>query len=539
MAVFTFYCHGTGSHRSRRDGEIVTTFSEHTASPFYILDGPGTPDTKSDHKLPGPLSVTHHPIPGSYNPFTRDKTLKSKTKAEYALRLKEAKDLAAKDAEEEEARKLAKVKVKGRVERILDAQGIDISTASGQRAYAERAVKNMGSGLNNPVEDEIVERDKAGKVIGVKTKYFREFKRAGLKKGTVSGYGWDDNIAEAIAVLFDRGISETTQPESNVAVGQFDVINMIGWSRGAVTCLRIANRLAEMNMPVKINIFAVDPVAGRDAGIRLEDTKEVPKIVRNYLGTLAMDEQRKGFAPQDYSRLTKKDGWSNVVLLPFPGKHNTVVRMDNGPLLNDAARVVWNLAYKFLTNFGTQFDKNLGAPMLNRNGAIDHYAKMMLRRKQYHHDLRNRGHLLDGYKNPRFAGGLGGREFTGMDKRPHETSLPALGHYVTDFNYFVNMHHRSLFGREYPRTTDWFFGNGGGAPVSVSAASVIGSELRRMTTFSPRAFELLEEMGVSRDVSTIPTTFHLPNQGVGRGGGSLNFNLNDAAGQLDGMGVME
>jgi hypothetical protein len=527
MAVFTFYCHGTGSHRSRRDHEIITTFSEHTQRNFHILDGPGAPDAKDSqgrlsHTVPGRLSAQNHPIPGTYNPFRTDKTLKSDKDATMEDMLAEAKKLST-DL--------------GRVDAIREAQGIDISTPRGQQKFAERAVDNLGFGLNNPVESTTLKRanrtDPGSKVVGVKTQYYREFtqNKAGIgveKKGTMTGYGWDDNIAEAVALLFDKGVNEETQPDgdSSRPISTIHRVNMIGWSRGAVTCLRIANRLEEIGLPIEINIFAVDPVAGGDAGTRLEDTRIIPPNVRNYLATLAMDEQRKGFAPQDLSRIRVRDtAKSNVVFLPFPGKHNTQVRLDNRGL-NEAARVVWSLAYRFLANFGTPLETGF-AELLRPAKAVDEYSKMLLKRGRYH-ELRNQG------MKQRVQGGLGGRQFTGMDQQAHKLSLPALSHYVTDYNYFVNVHHRALFQMLYPKTTEWFFEAGTEVGIKVDKAHPVGWELWKMRFDAPSALELLERVGLGRSAEG----FQLPPRGAGKAAADLGLNEILARGRMDQMGIL-
>ncbi len=527
MAVFTFYCHGTGSHRSRRDHEIITTFSEHTQRNFHILDGPGIPDAKDDqgrlsHTVAGPLSAQNHPIPGTYNPFRTDKTLKSDKNATMAEMVAEAQRLSRDPA---------------RVDAIQREQGIDIRTPKGQQKFAEKAVGNMGFGLNNAVESTTFKRenpaDPDSRVVGVKTQYHREYTQTkrGIgvdTKGTMTGYGWDDNIAEAIALLFQKGVNEEVQPSGDTSrpVSTIHRINMIGWSRGAVTCLRIANRLDEMGLPLEINIFAVDPVAGGDAGTRLEDTRIIPPNVRNYLATLAMDEQRKGFAPQDLSRITVREaGKSNVVFLPFPGKHNTQVRLDN-PGINEAARVVWHLAYRFLTNFGTPLDVGF-TELLRPARALDEYARMLLKRGRYH-ELRNQG------MKQRVQGGLGGRQFTGMDQQPHQLTLPALSQYITDYNCFVNVHHRVLFEQLYPKTMNWFFGNDTGEGIKVEKTHPVGKELWMMRFDAPSAFELLERVGLGR----LNDGFQLPRRGAGKAAANLGLNEILERGKMDQMGIL-
>jgi len=473
MSIFTLYCHGTGSHRSRRDGEIVTHFSGHTLGDFYVLDGPGMPDTKDktgqlDHEKPGELSVERHPIPGTYNPFTAGvgKTLKTDRDAEFRDLMKVAETLSGD---------------KNRVDAIKEAQRINIEKEKGRRKFADRALDNMGYAPNNPLEKVTFQRNQEGEV-GVKTKYYREYKGRSFgyrapTKGTLTGFGWDDNIAEAIAVLLECGIDE----------GRIQGINMLGWSRGAVTCLRIANRLFDMGVKnIPVNIFAVDPVAAQDAGLRLEDTRRIPPTVKHYLATLAMDEQREGFLPQDLSRVqVMSQEASNVIFLPFPGKHNTQVRLDN-PGLNQAAKVVWNLAYCFLTHLGTKLRAGC-VELVSPDKMINRYSKMLLNRPGYH-DLRNRG------LKQRVQGGLGGRPFTGMDEALHHTCHPKLSVYVTDPQCFMNIHHRTLFKHRYWNIYDWFFQPGSGE--GKITPDPIAAELKDMYDHAPATLELLQRVGL-------------------------------------------
>ena len=71
---------------------------------------------------------------------------------------------------------------------------------------------------------------------------------------SASGFGVEDNARHAIVTIANLD----TLPQT---------INMIGWSRGAVTALVIANLLFDPSTTeglfrqVNVNIFAIDPVA--------------------------------------------------------------------------------------------------------------------------------------------------------------------------------------------------------------------------------------------------------------------------------------
>lgn len=231
---------------------------------------------------------------------------------------------------------------------------------------------------------------------------------AGKHRGDIYGDGWNDNVAHTLFVL-----NELLKKD------QFpDVINLVGWSRGAVTTIKVANavynyfvkgqqfqvppgydqadseklvpypnleqRFASVNASsLNLNIFAIDPVPGRfglwanwggsdEIEERFPDTpgeldyQSLPPIVKKCVITLAMDERRSSFAPLSAGKVAS-GGDTKVVWLPFPGIHRTQLRMEpRDPtdenirrLLKSVPHLVFDLAWKFMTSNGTRFKKNL------------------------------------------------------------------------------------------------------------------------------------------------------------------------------------
>jgi hypothetical protein len=103
-------------------------------------------------------------------------------------------------------------------------------------------------------------------------------------------------------------------------------VNLIGWSRGAVTCLMIANAIAEdealKNIPV--NIFAVDPVPGGLNQQFYKSMTSLPGCVKNYFGVYARDEVSRNFS----AVLPKVEKSTKVTVVPLPGAHGTVAGSD-------------------------------------------------------------------------------------------------------------------------------------------------------------------------------------------------------------------
>jgi Domain of unknown function (DUF5621) len=500
--VFTIFCHGTGGHRNGRDLELITEFGaaywgrgDKNEGPdledefykqtyqksFLILDGVGTCDMYTT--ATGPAQVGNatdtapgHPTPGDFEPCD-----------------------------------------------------------------ALKAKKRESGGEDWQV-----------RVTGLKLKKLAWSKH----RGDIHGDGWDDNVAHALFVL--KQLKDS---------GEFpEVINCTGWSRGGVTCLKLAywiheyfvegkafhvlknyekgyvdgNYVELSGLPkitekvkaddLEINLFPIDPVPGRFStdstawGSSKDEEKfppgevdyqNLPPTVKRCIITLACDEQREGFVPicggwpehKDENgkvilaakeKLKVKDSTkSTVVWLPFPGIHRGQLRMEpRDPLTDGETRVfgktikknfneppvrhlltavphlVWDLAWRFLTQCGTHFKRNIledekfGGGLLGVKDVVELYSNVWLLKEAYHQG-RNRG------LKARAQGGLAPRLFTGYpfggrdSKFSHKKAptSPAhlrrhlftkrLGYYVKYPGFFINEHHRCCFEIAYPELYKW------------------------------------------------------------------------------------
>lgn len=262
--------------------------------------------------------------------------------------------------------------------------------------------------------------------------------------GLLAGSGWDDNVMHAVAALAE------VEPLPQT-------VNMIGWSRGAVTCTKLAYVLREFFPQVEVNIFAIDPVAGiGNKGDR--DASTIRSNVKNYLALLSMHETRGFFKPQDIKRVTFTSSSTNAIYLPFPGNHSGQVNLDKTCLkgIGEAAQVVWFLGMKFLQHFGTQFTKP-PSPDYSAQEVCNYYAKMKLKMPSYKKS------------SPGFFGGLamGGRKT--RDYLKHRVDQ-----YVKNSAYFINEHHRRVFKRAYPALYSYVFEDRG------SNVTQVGAEFKSM-----------------------------------------------------------
>lgn len=469
--VFTIFCHGTGSHRSSRDLELIAElgaaywnrgrtespnafYKAHYQQDFLILDGVGTSDSYTTELGPKVVGLATslkpaagekwaHAMPGDFKPDSLDKPHKQK-----------------------------KWKQPRGSQKNWDQRVSEM-------AYPSTPGKNYGD---------------------------------------IMGVGWDDNVAHALFVL-----------EELRKKGKFPtVINMIGWSRGAVTCIKLSNAIDDyfvrkqpyMRLPdakkgsgtavqfypaisgnvtaPKLNLFLVDPVPGRFGATGTElggkrstetfsdlpferDYRKLPAIVKNCIVTLALDEQREGFAALDDPKdLAVNRTKTNFVWLPFPGIHRTQVRLEprdppGTPAirkkLTSVPRVVWDLSWRFLTAHGTKFQRSgisngafNGKQLMTSEDLVDVYADIWLLRSEYH-QTRNRGVMqrIAGGLKPRIFTGypFAGREYSGKNpiqsKRKREDLFTSqLGFYVQSPGFFINEHHRACFEKAHPQLYKFF-----------------------------------------------------------------------------------
>lgn len=334
-------------------------------------------------------------------------------------------------------------------------------------------------------------------------------------------------------------------------------INMIGWSRGAVTCIKLANAICDHfvdgkpysvlkdykkgyvtgNMvqlypawtakvpasKITLNLFLIDPVPGR-FGVTGEefgskrsvermppgekDYQQLPRIVKRCIVTLASDEQRSGFVPLDADKvkiLSPKT--TTAVWLPFPGIHRTQLRLAprdpldayNKPavrnLLTGVPKVAWDLAWRFMTGHGSTFERKAVSKLLTRTDIVDLYSQMWLQKEQYH-QARNRG------TGQRLQGGLRRRLYTGYPftsafpeahKREHLFTAE-LGVYVKYPGFFINEHHRACFVKKYPRLYAYLTG---AMPKSLTVPTEAAGELKALSA-NAHLLKHLSQLGLTK-----------------------------------------
>jgi hypothetical protein len=228
-------------------------------------------------------------------------------------------------------------------------------------------------------------------------------------KGVTEGYGWEHNVQHAMEVIKALIAGSNTPPS---------VVNMAGWSRGAITCHMLAHALAKepMTTGIAVNIFAFDPVPGPD-NFQAEKVS-LPSNVQHYTAVVAEDEARSIMRPVMFAH--GPEDAKHFKTIPLPGAHNTAVMR----LKTEVGTIGAALAHRFLTKHGTL----LRDPFLLTDVQFcELYAKVRL-------DIRT----FRGMKGSSMQ-----RKLLGVFNRGAKNDF-------NDSAYFVNEHHARQFQHAFP-----------------------------------------------------------------------------------------
>ncbi|KKB64299.1 hypothetical protein WM40_07525 [Robbsia andropogonis] len=260
----------------------------------------------------------------------------------------------------------------------------------------------------------------------------------------ISGIGADENVASILSLLKVMS-ARNTLPEA---------INLMGWSRGGVTCIRIAYfmNLDPRLKHIPINIFAVDPVAG-EGHDREPEARHIGANVKNYVATLSVHENRKGFTPMTLTRNTETSliisEDTRYAILPLPGLHSDTAKFQTA-----SGKLTFHLCYQFLTQHGTKISETIRAlTKLNVHAQLWEYDKLIQGAKV--------GGIKTGHTN------MTARFITGRARREVHEDI-ASNHQ----RFFINAHHRVLFEKKYPKIYQRYF-----TGVQIGMQRMIGKTL--------------------------------------------------------------
>lgn len=141
--------------------------------------------------------------------------------------------------------------------------------------------------------------------------------------------------------------------------GQTIKLNMVGFSRGAVTCLKIINAIAndpELMWDVIVDIFSIDPVAGTMDKTD-KDATNVPPIVRNYVAPVQLHESDSTLRAQAQGRVhIQNPAITHATYLPFPGNH-TASMIVRGEGYDAPGILLREMLHDFLIQAGTKLSE--------------------------------------------------------------------------------------------------------------------------------------------------------------------------------------
>lgn len=268
-------------------------------------------------------------------------------------------------------------------------------------------------------------------------------------KGITEGYGWDHNVAHAMEVLKALIAGSNTPPT---------VVNMSGWSRGAITCHMLAHAMVKdpVTAGLPVNIFAFDPVPG-PKNFRLEQIS-LPDNVRHYTAIVMEDEARGIMKPVTFVDGSDEEG-KRFKTVALPGAHNTAVLS----LKSEVGTIGAALAHKFLTKHGTELRDPL---LLDDVQFCELYARVR----------------LDIAKYRAMTGSKLQKKLLGVFQRGVKNTF-------NDTAYFVNEHHARRFRKAFPGMYKLMsFGAPDRATVDREAAQI--------RSRAPTTYKSLVEVGI-------------------------------------------
>jgi hypothetical protein len=264
-------------------------------------------------------------------------------------------------------------------------------------------------------------------------------------RGVLSGYGWEHNVEHTLAVL-------------NATIDLPRTINMVGWSRGAITCFMIAHALREnpRTSGIDVNIFALDPVPG-PGNFDDPDKVTLPTNVNHYAAVIQQDERRKIFKPA----LIDADSAPGIKTRFYymPGGHSTGVFRYK----TEVALIATFLVHHFLQKHGTRLENPI---VLSTRDLCELYSKVRIDMAQYQEM------------------GAGLLQALGKQRR-------TIQNVFLETNYFINDHHANQFRKAFPQV--WYAMDHG---VNASSQPAFLNAIRILRNNAPTTYISMQKAGI-------------------------------------------
>jgi len=247
---------------------------------------------------------------------------------------------------------------------------------------------------------------------------------AGTIRGLLGGVGVDANVSFVVNEVKSRHASGN----------QNMVLNMLGWSRGAMTCIKIANALSAdtVTRTIPVNIFAIDPVPGGSCiNNHMWRSIQMTPNIRICNVVLSQHDRRSLFAPY-YPEVLGP--YTDVDIMP--GDHSTIV--EEKPGCSEAHELVKDMGKRFLMARGTHFSNG---DLLSPPEILKRYSLIAEHFDDYAHFAK--GAPKDWEK--RFKGE---RVIRNVNRKQVAHMLPVKP------QFFLNEHHRIVFQSLFPGLTN-------------------------------------------------------------------------------------
>jgi hypothetical protein len=217
-----------------------------------------------------------------------------------------------------------------------------------------------------------------------------------LLSAAIFGTGWDENVIYAINI-----INAFYKPETGRSLPL--KINIVGWSRGGITSVMLANAFAidPRLKDIEVNIFAIDPVNGPFYFNPHHYT--LPPNVRNFKAIIVRYSDKPAFSPLHRSKLRiMNPRVTRVEYQLMHGVHGTPIfstlihkpdRSGTFIIQDPAAALCMSMVYEFLTINGTRFEERRNEQMiLNDHEKLAYYSEV-LRKEGHNHFYSRQGYL--------------------------------------------------------------------------------------------------------------------------------------------------
>jgi hypothetical protein len=325
-----------------------------------------------------------------------------------------------------------------------------------------------------------------------------EMPRALGARGKAVGKGWGNVVMQVMAGL---QAAHQAQPMNE--------INLVGHSRGAVTCHMIAHAIEHAMPGVMCNITAIDPVPGGAfdfspwwelnaadrgrLGLDGKSPETLPANVSNYFAIYMEKDTNPCFGILGPSKLIHH-GNTAFTFLPMYGKHGCCVKsdIDNVP----ASRIALSIILERLTATGVAVDRTR---ILTPVGYAEAYAQIYLNAIAEGENPKS----VANYSKKMVAclvaasvltAGLGGLVLAAGNCSSYWRNRRA-SDIPNDFRanpYYLNFHHRDMFlagpaGRSVADRTDRY-------------GFMSRTEFEQFSNACPRSYELLVATGLARSL---------------------------------------